>query len=352
MGAVRKTNTKQQQDQESSNNSNYKMNSPRPKLGRSMITGRLFGPTPGHEGEHSSRNRNLPWSFAIYSIVNWMVAYSDVEGIQTLCLRVLPTLLENEQHRLVAQNAGLADVVLRAMVIFSSKESIQLHLAAFHAIVLLARPHGGKEGMLFHQSMTAADGIFGGGGRNGSGLGIHHHKHAQHAIKHHAKQYGNHNNGTSAGMAVMLDSMKRFQDDAALSSMSCWALVNIALVSDQKAILVKLGGIEAITNAMSRHPQSAELQFRALFALINLVIPSAESSGGTDNNAANNNNNTIGNGAVPIPAVGGAVVPARRQIRGGRPPPAIAGAGGGGAVVAAVGAKIQDLKEDHQLGEL
>jgi len=107
---------------------------------------------------------------------------------------------------------------------------------------------------------------------------------------------------------------------------------------------------------MSRHPQSAELQFRALFALINLVIPSAESSGGTDNNTTNNNNNDnnnnnaiIGNGAVPIPAVGGAVVPARRQIRGGRPPPA-GGGGGGAAIVAAVGAK--DQKEDHQLGEL
>jgi len=220
----------------------------RPKFGRSMITGRLFGPSPEGEPGHM----NLPWSCAIYSIVNWMVAFSDVEGIQTLCLKVLPVLLENEQHRLTAQSAGLADVVLRAMVMFA--ESAQLNIAAFHTLVLLARPHGGKEGMLFHNSMTA-DGIFGG-------------MHQQHG---------------KSGIAVMLDSMRRFQDNSALLAMSCWALVNIALVSDQKAVLVKLGGIQAITNAMSRHPFSAELQFRALFALINLVIPSVEKTENTDN---------------------------------------------------------------------
>lgn len=44
----------------------------------SMITDRLLGPSAsGVPG-----NLDLPWSCAIYSIVNWMVAYSDVEGIQ------------------------------------------------------------------------------------------------------------------------------------------------------------------------------------------------------------------------------------------------------------------------------
>lgn len=236
----------------------------RPKFGRSMITSRLFGPSPGGE----PGNTNLPWSCAIYSIVNWMVKFSDVEGIQTLCLKVLPTLLENEQHRLTAQSAGLADVVLRAMVMFTG--SAQLHIAAFHTLVILARPHGGKEGMLFHNSMTA-DGIFG---------------------------------GKKSGIAVMLDSMRRFQDNDALLAMSCWALVNIALVSDQKTVLVKLGGIQAITNAMSRHPFSAELQFRALFALINLVIPSVEKA----------NNNTVNvNGGNVVAA------PSRQLVRGAYP---------------------------------
>merc|ERR1712224_1072082 len=81
---------------------------------------------------------------------------------------------------------------------------------------------------------------------------------------------------------------RRFQDNATLLAMSCWALVNIALVSEQKAVLVKLGGIQAITNAMHRHPFSAELQFRALFALINLVIPSAQKAGESGNNTNDN----------------------------------------------------------------
>lgn len=71
----------------------------------------------------------------------------------------------------------------------------------------------------------------------------------------------------------MLDSMRRFECDDVLQAMACWALVNVALAPSQKAMLVKLGGIEATANAMMQHPHSAEVQFRALFALINLVIP-------------------------------------------------------------------------------
>lgn len=157
-------------------------------------------------------------------------------------MKVLPFLLENEQQRQTAQRAGLTDVVLRAMVLFPN--SVQLHIAAFHTIVLLARPLGGREGMLFHSSMILS-GIF--GGQNTA----------------HPK----------SGIAVMVESMNRFEDNDVLQAMSCWALVNIALAPAQKAKLVKLGGIEATSNAMLRHPFSAEVQFRALFALINLVIP-------------------------------------------------------------------------------
>jgi len=161
---------------------------------------------------------------------------------QTLCMQVLPFILENEQQRQTAQRAGLTDVVLRAMVFFP--ESVHLHIAAFHTIVLLARPLGGREGMLFHSSMILT-GIF--GGQNNA----------------HPKN----------GITVMVESMKRFEDNDVLQAMSCWALVNIALAPAQKAELVKLGGIEATSNAMRLHPFSAEVQFRALFALINLVIP-------------------------------------------------------------------------------
>ena len=130
--------------------------------------------------------------------------------------------------------------------------------------------------MMFRTSMTA-DGIF---------RGVY-------------QQHG------KSGIAVMLDSMRRFQDNASLLAMSCWALVNIALVSDQKAVLVKLGGIQAITNAMYRHPFSAELQFRALFALINLVIPSVqkiEANESSNNGNGDTNSSEHRNNAASIPS--------------------------------------------------
>ena len=48
------------------------------RFGRSIITDRLLRPTQAGDVD----NVNLPWSCAIYSVVNWMVAFADVEGIQ------------------------------------------------------------------------------------------------------------------------------------------------------------------------------------------------------------------------------------------------------------------------------
>jgi hypothetical protein len=209
-----------------------------PRLGNSMITNRLLRPTATGEVD----NVNLPWSCAIYSVVNWMVAFQDVEGIQIMCLKCLPYLLEDEQQRTTAQRAGLTDNVLRAMVLFP--DSIELHTVAFHTLVLLARPLGGNEGMLFHTAMVNTRGIF--------------------------------NNGSSSsknGIVIMLDSMRRFAQDEILQAMSCWSLVNVALTPLQKSMLVKLGGLTVTANAMLQHPYNVEVQFRALFALINLVIP-------------------------------------------------------------------------------
>ena len=58
-------------------NSQQNTSSPR-RLGRSMLTDRLLRPTQAGDVD----NVNLPWSCAIYSVVNWMVAFADVEGIQ------------------------------------------------------------------------------------------------------------------------------------------------------------------------------------------------------------------------------------------------------------------------------
>jgi len=210
------------------------------KYGHSKLTQRLLGPV---HASGVAGHVDLPWSCAIYSVVNWMVAFTDVAGIQNMCLKILPDLLEDEKQRTSAQHAGLTDIVLRAMVLFPYIS--ELHTAAFHTLVLLARPLGGKEGMLFHRSMVKSSGIFNVGSSTGK-----------------------------SGIAVMLDSMKRFSSDEDLQAMGCWSMVNIALIPSQKAVLVKLGGISVAANAIMQHPHSAEVHFRALFALINLVIPS------------------------------------------------------------------------------
>ena len=204
------------------------------------MTRRLLGPV--HQSGIAG-DVNLPSSCAIYSIVNWMVAFADVAGIQMLCMNVLPILLEDDKQRTTAQNAGLTDIVLRAMVLFP--ENAKLHTSAFHTLVLLARPIGGKEGMIFYRAMVNASGIFNIGSSTGK-----------------------------SGIAIMMDSMERFADNDHLQAMSCWSMVNIALIQSQKVALVRLGGISSAGNAMMRHPSNPEVQFRALFALINLVIPS------------------------------------------------------------------------------
>jgi len=209
------------------------------KIGKSSLTARLLGSstdrTPGY--------LKLPLSCALFSITNWMLAFSDVLGIQIMCLKALPKLLEDEHQRVAAQRASLTNIVLREMVIFSN--SVELHTAAFHSFVLLARPLGGKEGKLFDS--TVLHGCWNFNSSTGSGR---------------------------KGIAVMLESLERFSSHETLQAMGCWSMVNIALIPSQKTVLVKLGGISAALNAMVMHQRSAEVQFRAAFALVNLVIPS------------------------------------------------------------------------------
>ena len=91
-------------------------------------------------------------------------------------------------------------------------DSVELHTAAFHAFVLLARPLGGKECMVLHISLGNGDACFNistASGRN--------------------------------GITVMLDSMRRFSSHDTLQAMGCWSIVNIALVPSQKTMLVKFG---------------------------------------------------------------------------------------------------------------
>jgi hypothetical protein len=203
--------------------------------GPSKLTSNLLGPAASSSTTSSGvavagGHVELPWSCAIFSIVNWMVGFSEVEG----CLKVLPLVLEDEQHRIAAQGSGLTDIILRRMVSFP--DSALLHTAAFHTIVLLARPIGGREGMLFHSSMLNTNGAL-----NSNEVGC---------------------ASGQSGIPVLLDSMRRFVHDEALQAMGCWSLVNIALAPSQQDILIKLGAVDVALTAMVQHKNLAEVLFR------------------------------------------------------------------------------------------
>lgn len=251
----------------------------KPKYGKSMITSRLWGPSANGVPSHL----NLPKSCAIYSIVNWMVAHPNVRGIQTMCIESLPSLLEDERQRITGRRVGLVEVILCAMLRFP--DSVELHIAVFHAIVLLARPLGGREGMLFDNTMAETTQNIGLtslvelsdsvslAGRCGGHPSLNKNNINQHGSSDDEKE----SQPGSTGISILIDSMERFSSSEKLQSMACWAFVNVALVPLQKNMLIKLGGIEAILSAMEKHSTNFDVQFRALFALINLAVPCRQS---------------------------------------------------------------------------
>lgn len=169
------------------------------------------------------------------------VQMKDILRVRLMSMKVVPLLLEDENQRAIAQRNGLTDAILQEMAIFP--EDVDLNAAAFHALVLLARPLGGKEGSLFQGSMVNSDIMVSGA------------------------------NESQNGIAIMLSAMRRFDSNELLQAMGCWAIVNIALVSDQRTMLLKSGGLSVVTNAMRRHPYDTEVQLRAVSALVNLVKP-------------------------------------------------------------------------------
>lgn len=253
-----------------------------------MITSRLWGPTATGVPSHL----NLPKSCAIYSIVNWMVAHPNVRGIQTMCIKALPSLLEDEQQRITGRRVGLVEVILCAMLRFP--DSADLHIAIFHAVVLLARPLGGREGMLFDSSMSETTQGIGltspvalsdpvslaarcGGHPSLHGNSSKRQESSNDPISTDSSPTASNEEQKQTGVGILVDSMERFSDNEKLQSMACWALVNVALVPLQKNLLMKLGGVEAILGAMEKHSKCFDVQFRALFALINLAVPCRQS---------------------------------------------------------------------------
>lgn len=262
-----------------------KDDSKKPKYAQSVITKRLWGPTATGVPSHL----NLPKTFAIYSIINWMVAHPNVRGIQIMCIKALPDLLDDEQQRVIGRRVGLVEVIMCAMLRFPN--CIDLHIAVFHAIVLLARPLGGREGMLFNDGLAEAAQNIGltscielsdsmslaarCGGHPSLEKGNQATTTSDNSTRSH--DFYNEDYGKRTGIAILLESMSRFSHSEKLQSMACWALVNVALVPLQKNMLMKLGGIEAVLSAMERHSDSFDVQFRALFSLINLAVPCHES---------------------------------------------------------------------------
>eukprot|EP00584_Thalassiosira_punctigera_P004367 CAMPEP_0172536612 /NCGR_PEP_ID=MMETSP1067-20121228/8346_1 /TAXON_ID=265564 ORGANISM="Thalassiosira punctigera, Strain Tpunct2005C2" /NCGR_SAMPLE_ID=MMETSP1067 /ASSEMBLY_ACC=CAM_ASM_000444 /LENGTH=633 /DNA_ID=CAMNT_0013321719 /DNA_START=376 /DNA_END=2277 /DNA_ORIENTATION=+ len=236
----------------------------------------------------------------IHTIMSWMDTFQDHEKIQLICLQSLPTILESPPNRLAAQADGLASIVLYDMAAFPTNSLLQL--TAFHTLVLLLRPLGTSEGtvrrMKSHSSARPSDAARSSSGEKVSRTGskssaivrsIDHRKH--HHRHHHSRQKISINavnrqqsqhplldaihapSWTENGVRVMLDSLRRFSMDRYLQAMGCWAMVNAALYPALKRSILRLGGVYSVTNAMMLHPNVEAVQFRGLFALINLVIP-------------------------------------------------------------------------------
>ena len=179
-------------------------------------------------------------SDTVQVVLKPMTVFPDVVGLQLACLRSLVPMLEHQGNRKTAQASCLTSLVVRAMLEFSI--DVELQLAALHTLVLLARPIGGSEGMVFSRGMASPPGL--------------------EALL-----------GERGGIATVLETMTRHLAVAEVQAMSCWALVNVMLIPAQKALVVERGGVQAVLESMRAHPREFEVQYRALFALINLLVP-------------------------------------------------------------------------------
>ena len=182
--------------------------------------------------------------------------------IQLICLQALPTILEDTPNRETAQSEGLASVLFYDMTSFPSNSMLQL--TALHALVVLLRPLGGNLGT--SPSSSSA--------RRRQGDVILEPPPPSPTINSALPLSSSREpRWEENGVRVMLDAMRRHSSDGYLQAMGCWAMVNAALYPTLKRCMLRLGSVYAITNAMMLHPNVEAVQFRGLFALINLVIP-------------------------------------------------------------------------------
>ena len=184
--------------------------------------------------------QSLETARSVDALLGAMAPFPRVVGVQLRCLRALVPLLESPENRKAAQDSCITGIVVNAMRAFG--RDVELQLAALHSLVLLARPIGGSEGMVFSRGMARPTGLD--------------------ALL-----------GERGGIVSVLETMARHEANADVQAMACWALVNVMLIPQQKALVVARGGVQAVLRSMQAHPRHFEVQYRALFALINLLVP-------------------------------------------------------------------------------
>lgn len=148
----------------------------------------------------------------------------------------LTVLLEDETTRFAAQQGPVPQLLFQAMRRWPEDEALLSR--ALYTIMLLLRPKGGSEGCLFKGDEMCSQRIA--------------------AV-------------VETGVQTVLDTMTTHVNSRRLQYMGCWAMVNMALEGEHKQALVRCGALGVVENAMQHHESDPKVQFRALFALINLV---------------------------------------------------------------------------------
>ena len=156
--------------------------------------------------------------------------------IQFQAMERLNGLLEDEHCRSKAQMGSIPAAIFETMNACMENEA--LLVKALYTTMLVLRPKGGSEGCLFK-------------GDEMSSL------HVPAVI--------------DTGVKAVLNCMRKYTHSRRLQYMGCWAMVNMALEASHKVKLLEHGAINTVCAAMDAHKDEPKVQFRALFALINLV---------------------------------------------------------------------------------
>ncbi|CAM9129016.1 unnamed protein product [Choristocarpus tenellus] len=183
----------------------------------------------------------------VLAVASVLDQYHTLEEMARTCFNRLGQLLEFDAARrtMNMNRLRIMDHALWTLQAFPDDADIQLKVLRF--LVLAGRPIGGTEGMVFHR-----------GPASGSAL----------------ETFA----PAGEGVSAVLASMARHLHNGPVQAMSCWSMVNLALLPIQKENLLRLGGIEAVLAAMVTHPKDPDVQFRGMFALINLATPDRGSS--------------------------------------------------------------------------